>query len=207
MISFNKTLFVTGLLILTTLSINSVHSEDAHQIMSLNQEMQEINHSVKHQTDLNPTYQQENKHTTRIFVGGQVMQTQMQTSTHKPQNNGNNKGAAITSAAIMGFNHSGSPQTSNIDNVVTNQHTKKNYTQYVQLSTQLMGELQLTERELVDILQTIRRDLNNQVDPPEKVWKVVIKNQTSSKESVNQINNHNQVHFRTKEPIIRNMRQ
>jgi len=41
------------------------------------------------------------------------------------------------------------------------QNRDQRYTQFVQLSTQLMGELQNTERELVDILQTIKRDLDN----------------------------------------------
>jgi len=35
------------------------------------------------------------------------------------------------------------------------------YTQYVQMSTQLMNELQNTERELVDALQTQKKDLDN----------------------------------------------
>ena len=41
------------------------------------------------------------------------------------------------------------------------QDSAQRYTQYVQLSTQLMGELQNTERELVDTLQTMKRDLDN----------------------------------------------
>jgi hypothetical protein len=41
------------------------------------------------------------------------------------------------------------------------QDQAQRYTQYVQLSTQLMGELQTTERELVDILQTMKRDIDN----------------------------------------------
>ena len=41
------------------------------------------------------------------------------------------------------------------------QDKSKRYTQYVQLSTQLMNEIQNTERELVDILQTMKRDLDN----------------------------------------------
>lgn len=39
------------------------------------------------------------------------------------------------------------------------QDQAQRYTQFVQLSTQLMGELQTSERELVDALQTMRRDL------------------------------------------------
>ena len=38
----NKTLSVTFLVILSTLSIDSAHSENAHQILVLNQEMQEV---------------------------------------------------------------------------------------------------------------------------------------------------------------------
>lgn len=41
------------------------------------------------------------------------------------------------------------------------QDQAQRYTQFVQLSTQLMGELQTTERELVDILQTMKRDIDN----------------------------------------------
>lgn len=41
------------------------------------------------------------------------------------------------------------------------QDQAQRYTQFVQLSTQLMGELQNTERELVDVLQTLKRDLDN----------------------------------------------
>ncbi len=41
------------------------------------------------------------------------------------------------------------------------QDQAQKYTQFVQLSTQLMGELQNTERELVDVLQTLKRDLDN----------------------------------------------
>jgi hypothetical protein len=41
------------------------------------------------------------------------------------------------------------------------QDQAQRYTQYVQLSTQLMGELQSTERELVDTLQTMKRDIDN----------------------------------------------
>lgn len=48
------------------------------------------------------------------------------------------------------------PQTT-----ATAQDKAQRYTQFVQLSTQLMGELQTTERELVDILQTMKRDIDN----------------------------------------------
>jgi hypothetical protein len=41
------------------------------------------------------------------------------------------------------------------------QDQAQRFTQFVQLSTQLMGELQNTERELVDALQTSRRDVDN----------------------------------------------
>ena len=41
------------------------------------------------------------------------------------------------------------------------QDRAQRYTQFVQLSTQAMGELQNAERELVDILQTMKRDLDN----------------------------------------------
>ncbi len=41
------------------------------------------------------------------------------------------------------------------------QDKAQRYTQFVQLSTQLMNELQSTERELVDILQTLKRDADN----------------------------------------------
>lgn len=41
------------------------------------------------------------------------------------------------------------------------QDKAQRYTQFVQLSTQLMGELQANERELIDILQTMQRDLDN----------------------------------------------
>jgi hypothetical protein len=41
------------------------------------------------------------------------------------------------------------------------QDRSQRYTQFVQLSTQLMNELQNTERELVDALQTIFRDVEN----------------------------------------------
>ncbi|HET6341353.1 MAG TPA: hypothetical protein VFG78_04130 [Gemmatimonadota bacterium] len=41
------------------------------------------------------------------------------------------------------------------------QDRAQRYTQFVQMSTQLMNELQNTERELVDALQTMQRDLDN----------------------------------------------
>ncbi len=41
------------------------------------------------------------------------------------------------------------------------QDKSQRYTQFVQMSTQLMSELQNTERELVDALQTMHRDLDN----------------------------------------------
>lgn len=41
------------------------------------------------------------------------------------------------------------------------QDRSSKYTQFVQMSTQLMNELQNTERELVDALQTQKRDLDN----------------------------------------------
>lgn len=41
------------------------------------------------------------------------------------------------------------------------QDRAQRYTQFVQLSTQLMGELQTSERELVDVLPTMKRDLDN----------------------------------------------
>jgi len=41
------------------------------------------------------------------------------------------------------------------------QDRSQRYTQFVQMSTQLMSELQNTERELVDALQTMQRDLDN----------------------------------------------
>ncbi len=41
------------------------------------------------------------------------------------------------------------------------QDQSQRYTQYVQLATQAMGELQTTERNLVDALGTMKRDLDN----------------------------------------------
>lgn len=41
------------------------------------------------------------------------------------------------------------------------QDKSQRYTQFVQLSTQTMNELQNTERELVDTLQTMKRDLDS----------------------------------------------
>ena len=41
------------------------------------------------------------------------------------------------------------------------QEQSQRYTQYVQLATQAMGELQTTERNLVDALGTMKRDLDN----------------------------------------------
>ncbi|HKY60413.1 MAG TPA: hypothetical protein VJP59_05320 [Gemmatimonadota bacterium] len=41
------------------------------------------------------------------------------------------------------------------------QDKSQRYTQFVQMSTQLMNELQSTERELVDALQTMQRELDN----------------------------------------------
>ncbi|MGH7588890.1 MAG: hypothetical protein ACRELU_09880 [Gemmatimonadota bacterium] len=41
------------------------------------------------------------------------------------------------------------------------QDRSQRYTQFVQMSTQLMNELQNTERELMDALQTMQRDLDN----------------------------------------------
>ena len=40
------------------------------------------------------------------------------------------------------------------------------YTQFVQMSTQLMNELQNTERELVDSLQTMHRNVQIQAQKP-----------------------------------------
>jgi len=48
---------------------------------------------------------------------------------------------------------------SNPASAARSQDRSAKYTQYVQMSTQLMGELQNTERELVDALQTEHRDL------------------------------------------------
>lgn len=41
------------------------------------------------------------------------------------------------------------------------QDRAQRYTQFVQLSTQLMGELEASERELVDVLQTMKRDADS----------------------------------------------
>jgi hypothetical protein len=41
------------------------------------------------------------------------------------------------------------------------QDRSQRYTQFVQMSTQLMGELQNSERELIDALQSMQRDLDS----------------------------------------------
>ena len=41
------------------------------------------------------------------------------------------------------------------------QEQAQRHSQFVQMSTQLMGELQNSERELIDVLETMKRDADN----------------------------------------------
>lgn len=68
------------------------------------------------------------------------------------------------SKAIRNFAHERPPRAYAGTNPQASAHAQdmsQRYNQFVQLNTQLMSELQNTERELMDVLQTLNRDVEN----------------------------------------------